>query len=369
MKIFLIALIMVFLIGSSFSFVPTAFGLHYFQGFSETKTDDSDNSSKDGHLTRPTFGSSHENNKKVVDYGFKLNDQKFFLSDNYHTPFVEQSIDIGERNSFEAIVFSEKGLHVQEFLFGIPEVGEAHNAELGIEIWFNYDGEVENIKVVQQTDVIDEDHIFAIHEKIKCRSYDIKEKCDSTRISVMFLEPLKDKIMAIKAIDLKNRYQITYLNEGIDVSGESLNPPQSMTIPSPTRNEGPIEVTQSKKYSVLWISEDGRIFERNTFGSVKQIIDSYERFHDSGEPQTRNHSEFGKLMEHEQYRAYNVFNATNLESDLPETFAYSFPEENQRVNDEMKVKLLEQERIAQKIIEESQIQARFSDVKPDWFEN
>jgi hypothetical protein len=360
MRVFLIALIVVFLIGSIFSFIPPVSGLHYFQGFLETEIDNSDDSNKDGHLTRPTFGSSHENNNKVVDYGFKLNDQKFFLSDNYHTPFVEQPINIGERNTFEATVFSEKGLLVQEFLFGIPEIGEAHHAELGIEVWFNYDGEIKSIKAVQQTDVIDEDHIFAIHGKTKCRSYNIEEKCDTTRISVMFLEPLKDNIMAIKAIDYKNRYQITYLNEGIDVSGKSLNPMQTTTIPSPIKNEGPITVTQIKKYSILWMSEDGRIFERNTYGSFKQINHSFERFQDSGEPLTRNHSDFGVLLKYEQTRAVNVFNSTNLESELPETFAYTFPEQNQRINEKIKLTMMEQEKIAQKILEDSQVQARYS---------
>ena len=324
---------------------------------------------KEDHFTRPIFGLDHQNSEKVVDYGFKLNDKKFFLSDNFHTPFLEQSINVGERNTFEATVFSEKGLRVQEFLFGIPEVGEAHDAEIGVEVWLNYEGEIEEIKAIQETDVIDADHILATHEQVKCRSNSSEEKCDSIRISVMFLEPLKYKTMAVKAIDFKNRYQITYLNEGIDISGESLNPMQTVNIPSPTRDEGPIEITQSEKYSVLWTSEDGRIFEMNSFGSFKQFNHEFERFQDTGEARTRLHSGFGKLMEYEKYRAYFVFNATNLESDLPETFAYSFPEENQRVNNVMKMKLLEQERIAQKIIEESQIQARFSDVKPDWLEN
>lgn len=368
MKGLLVGGLLVFFIGSIFSVIPFASGFHLVEPATKVASINTDNFNED-HFTRPTFGLDHQNNKKVVDYGFKLNDKKFFLSDNFHTPFLEESINVGERNTFEATVFSERGLRVQEFLFGIPEVREAYDAEIGVEVWLNYEGEIEEIKAIQETDVIDADHILATHEQVKCRSNSSEKKCNSIRISLMFLEPLKYKTMAVKAIDFKNRYQITYLNEGIEVSGESLNPMQTVTIPSPTRNEGPIEITQSQKYSVLWTSEDGRIFERNSFGSFRHVTDSFERFHDSGEPLNRNHSEFGKLIKYEQYKAYNVFNATNLESYLPETFAYSFPEEDQRINDGMKVKLLEQEKIAQKIIEESQIQARFSDVKPDWFEN
>ena len=34
-------------------------------------------------FTRPTFGLNHKNNEKVVDYGFKINNQTFAISDNY----------------------------------------------------------------------------------------------------------------------------------------------------------------------------------------------------------------------------------------------------------------------------------------------
>jgi hypothetical protein len=122
-----------------------------------------------------------------------------------------------------------------------------------------------------------------------------------------------------------------YLNEGIDVYGKSLNPMKSLVIPSPKKNEGPIMVTQTEKYSILWTTEDGRIFERNTFGSFKQINQSFERFQDLGKPLTRNHSEFGKVMENERLRLIKIFNATNLISELPGSFAYSFPEEHERI--------------------------------------
>jgi len=41
-------------------------------------------------------------------------------------------------------------------------------AELGVEIWFTYDGEIENVKAIQKSNVIEKDTIVATHEKIKC---------------------------------------------------------------------------------------------------------------------------------------------------------------------------------------------------------
>ena len=359
---------MFFFIIVSFSLIPSSFAWHTPSNLPSSKIEVSSNPIKsknfdfDGYLTRPTFGLDHSNDKKVVDFGFKLNEKRFSISNNFHTPFVEQTINIGEQNTFEAKVFADRGLRVQEFLFGIPEVGEAHKAEVGIEVWFNYQGGIENIEAVQETNVIDPDHILATHEKVKCLANSDEKECDLIRISVIFLEPLHDKIMALKAIDFKGRYQITYLNEGISLSGESLNPMQIAIIPSPTRNEGPIKITQIEKYSVIWKTEDGRIFERNSFGSFRPIIENVERFQDSGEPRTRNHSDFGHLLIEEELRAFRIFNATNLESELPGTFSYEFPDQGERIDNVMKERMNVQELLALEIIEKSNIQARFSNI-------
>jgi len=360
LKILYILLILFFVGG--FSFIPASYASHFIVTESGLQKTDSVNSSisDEDYLTRPTFGLDHKTNSKVVDYGFKLNDQRFSIDDNFHTPFEQKIIDVGKTYSFEATVFSKQGLLVQEFLFGIPSVGEAHMAEVGVEVWFDNLGQIQMIKVIQDSGVIDENEIVATHEKTKCKSIENEENCDSTKIEVVFLEPLQDKIMAIKAIDSKNRYQITYLNEGIDVSGKSLNPMKTTIIPSPKKNEEPIMVMQTEKYSVLWTTEDGRIFERNTFGSFKQINQSFERFQDSGEPLTRSHSDFIQVIENERSRMVKIFNATNLISKLPESFTYSFPDEHERITDEVRQKMIEQEKIAQKIIEESSLQARFS---------
>ena len=326
---------------------------------SDDITDDKKGGGGDEHLTRPTFGISHETFETIVDSGFRFNDQSFTINDNFHTPFAQQTVNIGEVNSFEAKIYADKRLKVQEFLFGIPNVGEAHLAELGVEVWYDYNGNIEEVKAVQKSNVIDKETIVATHEKTKCQSSDIDQKCDVTNVSMIFLEPLKDKVMAVKAIDYKNRYQITYLNEGVEIAGESLNPMQTYLIPSNVRDQGLIKVTQLAKYSPYWQSEDTRTFEMNSFGSFKEINITFERFQDTGTAYTRLHSGFGGVMAYELKRATGIFDASQLISELPESFAYVFPEAGDRMTEEMKAKMLEQEQIARKIIEESKVQARW----------
>jgi len=54
-----------------------------------------------------------------------------------------------------------------------------------------------------------------------------------------------------------------------------------------------------------------------------------------------------------------LFDSSEFISQLPESFAYLFPESGERITEEMKQKMLEQEEIAKKILEESKVQARW----------
>jgi len=309
--------------------------------------------------TRPTFGVNHENpSNLIVDNGFTFNDNSFTLTDNHHTPFDEQTIEIGVVNSFAATVYANKDLKVQEFLFGIPEVGMGHLAETRVEVWFDITGQIQDVKVVQDTEVIDKSSVTVTHQKSKCQETDIEENCDTTFMSAVFLEPLKDKVMAIKAMDFKLRDQTTYLNEGFDISGNSLNLMQTMMIPSAVKYEVLLKVTQVAKYSPDWVAEDGRMFEMNSFGSFKQINYKFERFQDTGNPYTRAHSGFGGIISYEQNRATEVFDSSKLVSELPESFAYIFPETGERITEEMIQKMLLQEQIAKEILDEMDKQDR-----------
>ena len=308
--------------------------------------------------TKPTFGPSHETNRKIVDYGFSFNDKKFKITDNFHTPFPEQPIKVGEVNNFEAKVFAEHGLKVQEFIFGIPQKGEAHLGELSIEIWYDVLGQVEQINVVQNSEVIDTQSLEVVHEKSKCTSRDSKNSCDSTKISMVFFEPLQDKVMAIKAIDNLNRYQITYLNEGFDVSGDSLSEMPSMMIPSNIRDQGLIKITKTAKYSPIWVAEDGRVFEQNKFGSFTQTNIEFERFQDSGEPRSRLHSGFVDLMKSEQERASEIFDGSKLIKELPSSQAAPEIEIKERITKELKAKMLEIEKECLEYLKKTNKQTR-----------
>jgi hypothetical protein len=328
-------------------------------GVAVVPSGDSGNGGMNNWDTRPTFGVDHETREvQQVDSGFGWGDQFWTIDDNHHTKFELGTIEIGVENTFSAKVYASKGLKVQEFAWGIPVVGEAQNAEARVEVYYDNNLEIEDVKVVQDSMVIDPESISISHEKAFCLETSQEPLCDQTDIKVTFLEPLMYNVAGIHAIDNEYRDQWTFLNDGFEIAGESLNPMQTKMIPSNVRDQGLVEVTQLEKYSPYWQTADGRIFEMNSFGSFKEINQGFERHQDTGDARTRSHSGFGGILDYEQNRATQVFDSTKLISDLPDSFGYHF-DMTERFNEQMMQDMLEQQELANSILEEMDKQNRY----------
>lgn len=230
-------------------------------------------SSASKHLTAPTSGMDwSRTNQMVVDCGFQMNGVCFDVTDNWHTDFEEQRINVGLTNSFSVKTFAQNnGLKVQEIAFGIPEVGQYHNAEVMIEVWYDFNKSIDyqKTRVVQNSGVVNESSLVVTTNQVSCFK-DSSTQCYQTNFTIVFDEPLKDKVMAIKAIDMSRRSMSpTYLNEGIDVFGTQLTPATQLQVIGTEKYEGLITVTQTEKYSPLYIAADGRLFEM--FGESNSV--------------------------------------------------------------------------------------------------
>ena len=174
-------------------------------GFTTAVVDATGGSSGNKHNTKPTFGLDPKTHIQLIEDGFSFNGVPTDISDNYWTPYEQQNIKLGELNEFETKVFASQKLRVQEFLFGIPVVGKAHNAELGVEVHYDHSGEIEKIMVIQKTNIIDIDSVQIEKIESKCKADDADERCITTQLQMKFLEPLQGNVMAMKAIDFKGR--------------------------------------------------------------------------------------------------------------------------------------------------------------------
>jgi hypothetical protein len=195
-------------------------------------------------------------------------------------------------------------------------------------------------------------------------------QCDVTEISIKFLEPLFDKVMAVKAVDLKNRGQLTYLNEGFDISGVSLNPMITKMIPGPEKYEGLIEVMQIAKYSDIWISKDGREFVMDKSEGFNQINQSFVRYVVDGVSQNgidRNHPWFntykqGQWLLAKELLKQNCPSCDDMEfAEIDDIFAYDFPFAYEKYNDPKIQKTL--------LVEELKAKQTLDRLFEEWYPN
>ena len=247
--------------------------------------------------SRPTFGIGHEVPVQLVTDGFTYDDVSYDITDNWHTDFNSTEIKTGETHTFIQKGYFPKIMKVMGFNLGIAEIGKGYDSELQIDTFYDYQGNRTKLELNQDTNIIDPETLHVHNFKVACNETDTQKKCDAVSFTMTFLESLQYDIMAMQGTDQKNRSQWTYLNEGFPVIGKSLNPMKTDNVMGTEKYEGLIKVTQKEKYSKIWIAEDGREFEKNSYDTFTQINQTFEK---SPSPyksvMTRIHSNFPAIL-------------------------------------------------------------------------
>lgn len=285
--------------------------------------------------TKPTFGKEWDGNMILVENGFSFNEVKYQITDNWHTPFEAVIVKTGETNTVTMKMYAPYELKWVEFLFGVPEVGKANEAQSSVYIpisWETNDIDTTNVRIDQKVNLIDEASINPVMSKVKCTDKDINSNCITITITPVFNESPKFDVMAIKAVDKKNRDTTTYLNEGVHVIGDSLNAPDEMFVASADRDhKGLVHITQIDRWNNIWTTDDGYIYQMNNAGTFVLISEApIANSDDTGEPRTRTHSDFAALKDGEAQKAQGVFNAEKYVSTLGPSFTHEYPEEDSR---------------------------------------
>lgn len=291
------------------------------------------------HLTKPTFGLSHINPsiQRVTD-GFMHNGKAQTINDNFHTDFELQVAETGKPNEFVIKSFNPKKLLVHEIWFGCPHTGaDLAKCEAGIETWYDWDNgnlTITDVRLLQDREFIDEESLLVQSEKQSCTDEE-PPLCDATKYTVTFREPLLDTILAVKAIDRAPRYQLTWLNEGVEVSGESLNTAPQMDIMAPylSGQKGLIKVTEVDRRNNMWVDDTGILYQQNDFGTFKRITPITVNKLPDGEWKVmeRIHSDFTEYKKLEAAKAkYYVFDGDKLLNEVKPSKAYIYPTDTHR---------------------------------------
>lgn len=314
----------------------------------------------DEHKTRPTFGRDHNTFRQFVTDGFILNDHKITITDNFHTKYPMQYLEIGVKYKMEAKAYSSKGLKVVEFMFGIPEVGKSHEAQASVEVWL--DGSRGNptflnqylgVEINQKYNII-ADVKSTMSRDVKC-SESNKIMCEAVAIYITFAESPTNEIFGVKAIDKSGRWIITTFNDGIEFSGLSQNKLETAFMPY--KKEGLVNMVLIDKKDNIWISPYGQNYTRNSVGSWFQLTYAEHMMSDRSCEVTkfgyaRTCPEFDMQMQGQELLAIHTMNTlypnVNRDdsfSEIDQIFAYEYPTTSQREQEQ------DQEMVAQNTLD------------------
>jgi len=198
----------------------------------------------------PTLGSDRYGNN-YVDNGFTFND---FVTDveNFMTHMPLQTLKVGELNTAVLKIYDNRGAgkieHV-ELAFGLDSREYVSQSDNTI-IWTqNFKGDQSIIENDPDNLLMDVSATGEAHDKIM-----------EITFNFAFREPMDQSKIGVVVWDQDKHSRTMYFNEGIEVVGESLNPPEIIRI---LDEKGyPVIITMTSKDE--GIDEDGNLWTHNS---------------------------------------------------------------------------------------------------------
>ena len=254
-----------------------AIGLQTSEGLSEPKKSDNDDWAR-----APTFGSNHLTYQQQVDYGFTFNTQKVMVQNNYYTDIDKISANVGT-NTATIKTFAQDPLRTVSLYLGIPTKTYAGDAEVKIELLISQSNTaasgyiIKQINYHQDEPLVDESNTSTTINKVRCNDTDSMKNCHSFTISFSVMNPLMYDYTAISASDVFGRSQTTFINDGIEFSGEQMSEPKTHSILYRLTNQPGIlsyDLTQTDMLNNIWEDQHGSTWTYNMFDTWKQLSDS-----------------------------------------------------------------------------------------------
>ena len=273
----------------------------------------------------PTLG-VNKNFQRLVDNGFSYNGKSVDV-ERYFTPYPLVTVQTGKQNVAEFKIYDDKGpdrISHFELAFGLAS-GESIGMSKAVINWDKtFDG-IETVTLDDPENVLD--NIKVTTSEGSC-SDDSSQKCLILKVKHTFRAPLDFNILGTNVWDFKRNAWQNYYNHGIEVVGESLNPPK--------------EYDGINRGHIYHLTETGKNTAVDEFGNTWTLDKTWtkdyvkpERIVDSDTNVfTRMHSEFAQYKDSQADLASSILSAyyrtsINYEesfSEINEIFAYEYPE-------------------------------------------
>ena len=230
--------------------------------------------------TKATFGISYSHGEKLVDCGYSMDKLCRDVLD-YHVDYQRQSIATNSTHDYTLKTYAPNGLRFLGIAFGVPSIGSplsSAEAQIRVDLARDYDIPstylIDNIEYINENNVIGQNATFEI-SRVQCLPTDERHDCVLLNINdVLFREQLYYEPFVISAMD-SNRYAtVHFMNDGILVSGDSLNeaPTHDLTAKlAHQRDLAQLTLTRTDKLSDVWTDQYGHTWTKNSFGTWSYV--------------------------------------------------------------------------------------------------
>ena len=230
----------------------------------------------DDGKTRPTFGISEQTLRSIVTCGYSMDGMCTDVN-KYHVDYTRQSIQTGSTHDFTLKAYAHNGMKTFVIGFGVKEVGSpVSQSEAIITVNLSRDYSLDSTYVIDSVEynndnnVIGEDATFAI-SKVPCNAASNSAQCTELSISdVLFREVMYDEPFLIEAIDMKRKSTTHFMNEGLLITGDSLNDPPITELSKKISSQSGFivyELTRTDKINNIWTDQFGYTWSESNPGN------------------------------------------------------------------------------------------------------
>ncbi len=245
--------------------------------------------SNDDSKTRPTFGISGQTFAQIVNCGYSMDGVCTNVTE-YHVDYNRQIIQTGTTHDFALKAYAQNGMKSFVIGFGVNEVGApASESEASITVNLGRDYTLDSTYTIDSVEydndenVIGENATFAV-SGVSCNggsddddddndgdsSIIQKDQTQCTQLlidGVLFREAMYDEPFMIEAVDAKRKVITHYMNEGLQIIGESINEPPTHKFSSKKTSQSDaviLELVRTDKLKNIWTDQFGYTWSADT---------------------------------------------------------------------------------------------------------
>lgn len=298
-----------------------------------------------GDCEEPTLGMDSKG-KRLVDNGFTYNGKSIDV-ERYFTPYPLVTVQTGKQNVAEFKIYENGGpdkISHFELAFGLAN-GESIGMSKVIINWDkSFDG-IETVTLVDPENVLENIQITTLEDSC---SEESQQKCLMVKIEHTFRAPLDFNILGTNVWDSKRNAWQNYYNHGIEVVGESLNPPKEY--------DG---IHKGHIYHLIETGKTNAVDESGNAWSLKhgQWMMDYVLPEKVQDPQTmvmtRTHSDFAEYKTNQAGNAISYLlelcpDCLKQYDDFDDSFSYEYPESLDKMSNPAIQKLMYEEELKAK---------------------